>query len=314
MNRIYKVIWSKTKHCYVVVSELAKRHTKGGSAGGCRMMTARVLSTLLLGAYLVGGYSLPSAWADGENTGGITRTESGDPTVYTTKIENQLTVTSDGKVQWGNQRDIDGAKGEGATAWGYQTYAIGAYSTAWGNSAKVEGDYSNAAFFEAFNCAGGSVAVTGLRPDSLQGDRVYRDFFPLLAKGPAELDLTDCPDLAPVLFVTAALCHGAVFTGTRRLRFKESDRGNVMAAEMAKFGVILNVEENRIAVPAGVPHHGGRGTAAGRGRQRSFLRRAGETRPGDPLRRDRRSGRDGLRPAGRAVAHPAPEFDSGAVP
>ena len=36
MNRIYKVIWSKTKHCYVVVSELAKRHTKGGSAGGCR--------------------------------------------------------------------------------------------------------------------------------------------------------------------------------------------------------------------------------------------------------------------------------------
>ena len=64
MNRIYKVIWSKTKHCYVVVSELAKRHTKGGSAGGCRMMTARVLSTLLLGAYLVGGYSLPSAWAE----------------------------------------------------------------------------------------------------------------------------------------------------------------------------------------------------------------------------------------------------------
>ena len=63
MNRIYKVIWSKTKHCYVVVSELAKRHTKGGSAGGCRMMTARVLSTLLLGAYLVGGCSLPSAWA-----------------------------------------------------------------------------------------------------------------------------------------------------------------------------------------------------------------------------------------------------------
>ena len=48
MNRIYKVIWSKTKHCYVVVSELAKRHAKGGSAGGCRMMTARVLSTLLL--------------------------------------------------------------------------------------------------------------------------------------------------------------------------------------------------------------------------------------------------------------------------
>ena len=117
---------------------------------------------------------------------------------------------------------------------------------------EVEGDYSNAAFFEAFNCAGGDVTVTGLRGDSLQGDRVYRDYFSTLAKGPAELDLTDCPDLAPVLFVTAALCHGAVFTGTRRLRFKESDRGAVMAQEMAKFGIPLDMEENRITVPAGV--------------------------------------------------------------
>ena len=118
----------------------------------------------------------------------------------------------------------------------------------------VEGDYSNAAFFEAFNCAGGDVKISGLRPDSLQGDRVYQDYFNVLAKGYAELDLTDCPDLAPVLFVTAALCHGAVFTGTRRLRFKESDRGAVMAQEMAKFGITLDMEENRITVPAGSFH------------------------------------------------------------
>ena len=115
---------------------------------------------------------------------------------------------------------------------------------------EVEGDYSNAAFFEALNCAGGNVTVTGLRTDSLQGDRVYRDFFPRLAAGPAEPDLSDCPDLAPVLFAAAALCHGAAFTGTRRLRFKESDRGAAMAQEMAKFGVNLILEENRITVPA----------------------------------------------------------------
>ncbi len=115
---------------------------------------------------------------------------------------------------------------------------------------EVEGDYSNAAFFEAFNCFGGNVAVTGLRTDSLQGDRVYQEYFPRLAAGPAELDLTDCPDLAPVLFAVAALCHGASFTGTRRLRFKESDRGAAMAEEMAKFGVALTLEENRITVPA----------------------------------------------------------------
>ena len=114
----------------------------------------------------------------------------------------------------------------------------------------VEGDCSNAAFFEALNCAGGSVTVTGLRENSLQGDRVYRDHLTRLQEGPAEIDLTDCPDLAPVLFAAAALCHGAVFTGTRRLRFKESDRGTVMAQEMKKFGVTLSLEENRITVPA----------------------------------------------------------------
>ena len=118
----------------------------------------------------------------------------------------------------------------------------------------VEGDYSNAAFFEALNRIGGEVTVTGLREDSLQGDRVYRDFFPRLSEGPAELDLSDCPDLAPVLFALAALCRGAVFTGTRRLRIKESDRGAAMAHEMAKFGAALILEENRITVPAGPLH------------------------------------------------------------
>ena len=28
MNKIYKLVWSKTKSCYVVASELAKSHTK----------------------------------------------------------------------------------------------------------------------------------------------------------------------------------------------------------------------------------------------------------------------------------------------
>ena len=130
-------------------------------------------------------------------------------------------------------------------------YVVPGNSVFRAGTAEVEGDYSNAAFFEALNCFGGEVTVTGLRPDSMQGDRVYRDYFARLREGPAELDLSDCPDLAPVLFVTAALCRGAVFTGTRRLRFKESDRGAVMAEEMSKFGVRLILEENRITVPAG---------------------------------------------------------------
>ncbi len=120
--------------------------------------------------------------------------------------------------------------------------------------AAVEGDYSNAAVFEALNCLGGRVRVTGLSVDSSQGDQVYRDYFPRLAAGAPMLDVSDCPDLAPVLFALAAAKHGAAFTGTRRLRFKESDRGGAMATELAKFGIQTDIHENRVVVHAGRLH------------------------------------------------------------
>jgi len=115
----------------------------------------------------------------------------------------------------------------------------------------VEGDFSNAAFLDAFNLVGGEVRVSGLSDVSLQGDRVYREIFPLLPKGSPTVDLSDCPDLAPVLFALAAYFHGGRFTGTARLRIKESDRGAAMAAELGKCGVELQVYENEIVVPDG---------------------------------------------------------------
>ena len=38
MNKIYKLIWSKVRNCYVAVSEIAKRNGKGGGAvvGGAK--------------------------------------------------------------------------------------------------------------------------------------------------------------------------------------------------------------------------------------------------------------------------------------
>lgn len=114
--------------------------------------------------------------------------------------------------------------------------------------AEVEGDYSNAAFFEALNYLGGDVQVTGLSADSLQGDRVYQNYFAQLAKGNATLDLSECPDLGPVLFALAAALHGGTFTGTERLKIKESDRGAAMAEELGKFGARVEVEEHCIRV------------------------------------------------------------------
>ena len=73
----------------------------------------------------------------------------------------------------------------------------------------VEGDYSNAAFFELLNLLGGQVKIENLREDSLQGDRVYEELLEALKRPDAELDLSDCPDLGPVLFAAAAAgCGG----------------------------------------------------------------------------------------------------------
>ena len=112
----------------------------------------------------------------------------------------------------------------------------------------VEGDYSNACAFDAFNTIGGRVNVTGLDENSLQGDRVYKEYFKSLTDGKAELDISDCPDLGPVLFAVAASNHGGVFTGTDRLRIKESNRISAMKTELEKVGAYVYEEDSRVTV------------------------------------------------------------------
>lgn len=112
----------------------------------------------------------------------------------------------------------------------------------------VEGDYSNAAFFAALNLLGGQVKIENLREDSLQGDRIYEELFEKLKRPGAEIDLSDCPDLGPVLFAAAAAKHGGKFTGTSRLKIKESNRGEAMAEELQKFGVTAEVLEKEVFV------------------------------------------------------------------
>ena len=114
---------------------------------------------------------------------------------------------------------------------------------------KIEGDYSNAAFLDAFNHIGSSVEIQNLSADSLQGDRVYQDYFDKIAKGTPTLEISDCPDLGPILFALAALKNGAVFTGTDRLKAKESDRGMAMHRELQKLGGGLVFGDDRITVP-----------------------------------------------------------------
>ena len=112
----------------------------------------------------------------------------------------------------------------------------------------VEGDYSGAAFIDAFRVFGNDVTVEGLNPDSTQGDKVYGLLFDMLKKGVPTIHIGNCPDLGPILFAVAAAKHGGVFTGTKRLRIKESDRASSMAEELSKFGVSVTVYDDKVVV------------------------------------------------------------------
>lgn len=114
--------------------------------------------------------------------------------------------------------------------------------------AYVEGDYSNAAFFEALNVFGGHVEIGNLASESIQGDKVYSKMFQQLETGTPILNVSDCPDLGPILFAVAAAKNGGVFSGTGRLKIKESNRGEVMAEELRKFGVSAVVYEDEIVI------------------------------------------------------------------
>ena len=129
----------------------------------------------------------------------------------------------------------------------------------------VEGDYSQAAFPAVLGAVCGGVTVTGLSPDTLQGDAVILDLLHrcgaqftregdtvTFAKAPlhgVDIDLADCPDLGPVLMVLGLLCEGTtVIRNAERLRLKESDRIAAMEAELRACGGVLESEGGTITI------------------------------------------------------------------
>ena len=113
---------------------------------------------------------------------------------------------------------------------------------------KVEGDYSNAAFLDAFNYLDGNVNLTGLKENSMQGDKVYKKYFNLLSKGFAEIDLKNAIDLGPILFTFASIFHGGHFINTNRLTIKESNRIKDLEEELNKFGITLELPDNEVII------------------------------------------------------------------
>ena len=172
--------------------------------------------------------------------------------VLTTALESRgyVDMTLDALAQFGVSAEYDGNRRfrvPGNQAYRHRDLAI-------------EGDWSNAAFWFAAAFLGHRVDVEGLNPRSVQGDRVIGEQLARLTQpGPAELDVSQCPDLVPPLAAMAALRAGetTAIVNAARLRIKESDRVAAMAQELAKLGVRVDAEENRVTVhPGGIaaPH------------------------------------------------------------
>lgn len=126
----------------------------------------------------------------------------------------------------------------------------------------VEGDWSNAAFFLAAQALGSSVQVENLNPSSLQGDRAITRLLPMLEAGRPKIHCADIPDLVPILAVVAGAKHGALFTETRRLRLKESNRVNTIMFMIDALGGKAQARDNELEV-WGTGYTGGTVDASG---------------------------------------------------
>lgn len=162
------------------------------------------------------------------------------------------TLTVSGKVSSAPYIDItvDVIKNFGAAI----VSADGAFAAAGAYKAcnyGVEGDWSSGAFLYAL-AALGDVSLTGLNENSLHGDRACESIINGIIKSKiTTIDVTDTPDLFPVLAAVAALNGGCTFTGTQRLHAKESDRIAAVMREFAKFGISVLENGNSVIIGTG---------------------------------------------------------------
>jgi len=156
--------------------------------------------------------------------------------VLTTRLESSgyVDMTVEALEQFGVRVDWQREKGT-FTIPGNQTYAPAEVS--------VEPDWSQAAFWLTARSLGSDVATDISAQASAQGDRVIVSHLALLDKpGEVSIDVSDCPDLVPVLAAKAALRQGtAHLTNAGRLRMKESDRLAAVTAALNAMGA--DVEE-----------------------------------------------------------------------
>ena len=135
----------------------------------------------------------------------------------------------------------------------------------------IEGDFSQAAFFSVLGALCGDITITGLPGKTRQGDAAI---FDILNRAGASMqfdvgavrlaahslsavttDLSDCPDLGPLLMVLGACSAGTTtIVNAARLRIKESDRIDAMEQELRKFGCSISSTQDTVTIIGGGLH------------------------------------------------------------
>ena len=123
----------------------------------------------------------------------------------------------------------------------------GSYPFTSAGTLTVEGDWSNGAFFLAAKALGSELNVCGLSLASAQGDKAVAQILDQLDRH-INVDAKDIPDLVPILAVAGGARNGISFTNVARLRLKESDRVETVAAMLSNLGANVKIENDGLTV------------------------------------------------------------------
>ena len=162
MNKIFKIIWSKARNAYVVVSELAKNH--------CR--ASKTVTAAVMVGVMAGTMATSPAWAK------VTEYSSQEYTVVTGKIKT-MEDDHDNPNAKPTYTKADMAIGLGSVAQGSHSSAIGNnsnvkgdYSIAIGNKSMVVDGSSSVAIGNHSKATGASTTVIGAQASGVHGATV----------------------------------------------------------------------------------------------------------------------------------------------
>lgn len=106
MNKIYKVVWSKVRNAYVVVSEIAKSHSRSKSQAGTKVVNS-LLTIAVVTSFAVGGTLLNPMSVDAANvTAGTVRNGNGN----TLAVGSGSTASGAGAVTVGGGTSSTGTR------------------------------------------------------------------------------------------------------------------------------------------------------------------------------------------------------------